>query len=68
MRVKLNWEVIEMKAFKLKYNDGNFKIVYGKNALEIIKKYDLCNRENVNTIIFELSGEQEAIALSNINS
>ena len=54
-----------MKAFKLKYADDTFKIVYGKNALEIIKRYDLCTREHVNTRIIELAGEQEAIALSN---
>lgn len=58
-----------MKAFKLKYQEGEkdrIEIVYGKNALEIIKRYDLCSKNNINTRIFELSGEQEAIALSNI--
>lgn len=55
-----------MKAFKLKYEDGKTDIVYGANALEIIRRYDLATRKHVNTRIFELSGEQEAIALSNL--
>ena len=42
-----------MKYYKIKYADGNFKIVKGKNSLEVIKKYDLCTRE------------QEAITISN---
>lgn len=60
-----------MKAFKLKYQEGEkdrIEIVYGKNSLEIIRCYDLCSKKNVNTRIFELSGEQEAIALSNLEA
>ena len=53
-----------MKAFKLKYDDGRCEVVYGKDSLSIVKKYDLANRSNVNTRIIELSGEQEVIALS----
>lgn len=56
-----------MKAFKLKYTDNSFKIVYGKNALEIIKRYDLATLDHVNTRIIELTGEQEAIALENLD-
>lgn len=54
-----------MKYFKLKYADGNCQIVKGKNALEIIRRYDLTTKEHVETRIFELSGEQLAIAQSN---
>jgi len=53
-----------MKYFKIIYLSGN-KIVKAKSMLEVIKKYDLCNRENINTYIVELSGEQLAIAISN---
>jgi len=55
-----------MKYFKLKFSDGNIRIVSGRNSLEVIKKYDLCNKEHINTRIIELSGEQEAIAKSNV--
>lgn len=54
-----------MKYFKLKYADGKQEIVKGKNALEIIKRYDLSTRDHVETRIIELAGEQEAIARSN---
>jgi len=57
-----------MKAFKLKYDDGKIEIVYGKDALEVIRRYDLCSKKHVNTRIFELSGEQEAIALADYES
>lgn len=54
-----------MKYFKLKYENGSQEIVKGKNALEIIRRYDLTTRDHVETRIFELSGEQELIARSN---
>jgi hypothetical protein len=54
-----------MKYYKIKYFNGEYKIVKANNNLEVIKKYDLCSRENINTHIVELSGEQEAIAISN---
>jgi len=54
-----------MKYFKIKYVDGNFKIVSGKNTLDIVKRYDLCTREHINTRIIELEGEQLAIAINN---
>jgi hypothetical protein len=54
-----------MQYFKLKFVDGTIKIVKGKNALEIVKRYDLCSRANVETRMFQLSGEQEAIAMAN---
>jgi hypothetical protein len=52
-----------MKYFKLKYPDGNIKYCKGINSLEIIKKYDLCTRENAEVVIVELNGEQKAIAI-----
>ena len=55
-----------MKAFKLKYEDGRIETLYAKDSLSLIRKYDLATRKHVNTRIFQLSGEQEAIALSNM--
>jgi len=54
-----------MKYFKIKYLNGEYKIVKAKSMLEVIEKYDLCTRENINTHIVELSGERLAIAVSN---
>ena len=54
-----------MKYYKLKYKDGNYNIVKGKNSLDIIKRYNLATREHMQTRIIELSGEQEAIVRSN---
>lgn len=45
-----------MNYYKLKYPNGNTKIVKGKNSLEIIKKYDLCSSENYNVKIIKLEG------------
>ena len=55
-----------MHAYKIKYKDDSFQIVIAKNALEVIKKYDLCTREHIQTRVIELEGEQEAIAFSNL--
>ena len=54
-----------MKYYKLKYSNGKIEIVRANNSLEVIKKYDLCTRENCHTKVIELSGEQEAIAVNN---
>jgi len=54
-----------MKYFRLRFKDETIKIVSGASAYEIIKRYDLTNRANIGTRIIELSGEQEAIAISN---
>jgi len=54
-----------MKFFKLKYPDGKIKIVKAKNALDCIKKYELYTREAAEIRVFELEGEQSAIAKSN---
>lgn len=53
-----------MKAFKIKYANGDYKIVFARNSLEVIKQYDLCTREHIQTRVTELNGEQGAIALS----
>lgn len=54
-----------MKYFKIKYANGDYKIVKAKNALALIKEYALSTRENIHTRIIQLEGEQEAIAQSN---
>jgi hypothetical protein len=54
-----------MNYYKIKYSDDSFKIVSGKNALEIAKKYDLATKENIKTRLIQLEGEQLAIAISN---
>jgi len=54
-----------MKYFKLKFDNGKYKIVNGETTLEVIKKYNLCTKEHINTHITELEGEQRAIAISN---
>lgn len=53
-----------MKAFKLKYANGKTEIVYGENALEIIRRFDLATKKHIETRVFELSGEQLAIAMA----
>ena len=54
-----------MKYYRIRYQNGDFKIVMGKDSLEVIKKYDLATKEHINTRITELSGEQRAIAIAN---
>jgi len=54
-----------MKYYRLRFKNDSFKIVKAKNCLDVIKKYDLATKEHINTIITKLSGEQEAIAISN---
>ncbi len=56
-----------MKYFRLKFVNGSFKIVSGKNSLEVIKKYDLATKQHINTRIIQLEGEQKSIALANWN-
>lgn len=57
-----------MNVYKIKYQDGTYEIVIAKNALEVIRKYDLATKEHINTRIIQLEGEQKAIALSNFNA
>ena len=54
-----------MKYYRLKYADGRIETVKAETALEVIQRYDLATRENYQTRVIELSGEQEAIARSN---
>ena len=54
-----------MNYYKLKFDNGTIENVKAKNALELIKKYDLATRENINTTICQLEGEQLAIAIGN---
>lgn len=54
-----------MKYYKIVWVDGKTIIVPANNSLEVIRKYDLCTKENINTRVIELAGEQQAIAQSN---
>jgi hypothetical protein len=56
-----------MKYYKLKYKNGSQDIVKAENALALVKKYDLATVKHINTRMFELEGEQLAIAISNDN-
>ena len=51
--------------YKIKYASGNHEIVSAEGYMEVIKKYNLETPEHKDTRIYELSGEQEAIAISN---
>lgn len=55
-----------MNAYKIKYEDGTSEIVTAENSLQVIKRYDLATKKHINTRIFQLEGEQKAIALSNL--
>jgi hypothetical protein len=54
-----------MKYYRIKYENGKTITDKAKNSLEIIKKYDLATRANIETRVIELEGEQLAIAISN---
>jgi len=54
-----------MKYYKIKYTNSEYIIDKANNSLEIIKRYDLATRENIDTRVIELEGEQRAIAISN---
>lgn len=43
-----------MKQYKLIYADGKTIIVNGNNSLEVVRKYDLASRANIETRIIEL--------------
>lgn len=51
-----------MKYYKIQYRSGDFVYAKGESALEIIKRFDLCTRENAGNRLIELSGEQAGIA------
>ena len=44
-----------MKTYKIQYKDGKVLIVEAQSVLEVIKKYDLTTRQNINTKIIELN-------------
>lgn len=54
-----------MKYFKLKYADGRIEIHKSKDSLSLLRNLDLFTKEHVDARIFQLSGEQLAIAISN---
>ena len=54
-----------MKHFKVKYINGKVEWHSAKTSLELIKRLDLATAEHINTIIVELEGEQQAIAIAN---
>ena len=54
-----------MKVFKIKYVNGDYKIVKAKNILTIIKRYNLFTARHKQTRVIELHGEQKALALIN---
>jgi len=54
-----------MNYYKLKFNNGTSQIEKAKNTLDLIKKHDLATKENINTTICQLEGEQLALAISN---
>ena len=60
--------VIKINAYKIKYANGNSKIVIAKDSLTVIKQYDLATKEHINTRVIQLEGEQKEIALSNLAS
>ena len=43
-----------MKKFRITYEDGKEIIVEAMKSIEVIKKYDLCTKENISTRITEL--------------
>lgn len=45
---------MDMKLYQINYADGTHKIVEAYSTLEVVKKYNLCTRENINTKVIEL--------------
>ena len=54
-----------MNYYKIKYANGDYKVVKAKNSLEVVKKYNLATRENIKTRVIQLEGEQLAISNDN---
>ena len=48
-----------MKKYKITWPNGKNIIVKANSPLELVKKYDLCNRENVKAIAEECYHEPE---------
>ncbi len=43
-----------MNLYEIEYKDGTVIQVVAQTSIEVIKKYDLCSRENVSTKIRQL--------------
>lgn len=43
-----------MNYYKIKYQNGDTKVVSANDSLEVIKKYDLTTRENIDTKVIQL--------------
>lgn len=56
-----------MNYYKIKYANGQIIVDSASSTLELIRKYDLCTRENDSATIHQLEGEQLAIAIANDN-
>ncbi len=55
-----------MKTYcKIIYADGTFEILKGDSMLDIIKCHNLETEEHRDTRVYELKGEQLAIAMAN---
>ena len=54
-----------MNYYKIKYENGNSRVVVASTSLEVIKQYDLATKEHINTRVIQLEGEQKAIAQAN---
>jgi len=54
-----------MNYYKIKYQDGTQEILKAKNDKELFKTNDFYTKEHINTSIFQLQGEQLAIAINN---
>lgn len=49
-------ETITMpKYYRIEYPRGTFKMVVGKNALDIVRRYDLATKANIGARLIELS-------------
>ena len=64
----INEKQLKEKFFKIKYVNGDYKIVQATDSLEVIKKYDLATKEHIDTRVIELSGEQAALAQAFANA
>lgn len=56
-----------MNAYKIKYSNGDIKIDIAERDIDIIRKYDLSTRENINTRVYKLEGEQKALAFESFD-
>ena len=54
-----------MPYFKIKYYDGHIEVAKAKSLLSLIQRRKLYTEEHDNTHVFEITGEQEALSISN---